>query len=88
MSARQQVSNYCFFVNVEQTINFMPSSIPYNEENALFIDNSAYKYVSEQAKIVGKKIEQELVGLSIKDATELLDCVRRSVCEKTKVAFD
>jgi hypothetical protein len=58
------------------------------ETGKLVIDDSAYKYVSEQAKLIGKKIEQELVGLSIKETTELLDCVRRSVCEKTKVAFD
>lgn len=59
----------------------------YEESGNLIVDDSAYKYVSEQAKLVGKKIEQELVGLSIKETTELLDCVRRSILEKTKVSI-
>jgi hypothetical protein len=64
----------------------MSNEKSYYETGALVIDDSAYKYVSEQAKLVGKKIEQELAGLSIKETTELLDCVRKSIFEKTKVS--
>ncbi len=64
----------------EQNNSYVPGSVR--------VDDNAYKYVSEQAKLVGKKIEKELVGLSVKDAIGLLECVRRAISQKAKVCAD
>jgi hypothetical protein len=44
-----------------------------------------YRYVSENAKTVGKEIEKKLNGLSIKEAQETLEAVRDAISLNNKV---
>lgn len=56
-----------------------------SNERIEYLYDKPYKYVSEKAKSVGREIEKKLVGMSIKEAVDLLECVRRAILENNVV---
>jgi len=46
--------------------------------------NDAYEFLSSKQTEIASKIEELLIGLTIKEANELLHSVRKSI-EKTKI---
>lgn len=54
-------------------------------EQNIEIEKSPYRLVSENAKKVGTEIEKLLVGFTIKEAQETLQCVIRAIAENNKV---
>ena len=47
--------------------------------------NSAYEFLNSKQSKIASKIEELLIGLTIKEAKELLHSVRKSI-EKTKIS--
>ena len=54
-------------------------------EQTIEFEKSPYRFVSDNAKKVGTEIEKMLVGFTIKEAQETLQCVIRAVAQNNKV---
>lgn len=54
-------------------------------EQIIELEKSPYRFVSENSKGIGMEIEKLLVGLTIKEAQETLQCVIRAIAQNNKV---